>query len=171
VGSPLVAWAERQGYRVARRYRIGELAPLEGRAYPPMPEGAEIVTEPFPTPILPGARRLSLRRAASGEEIGRVVYVGAEERNRLLGTRECAAFDVAVARPYRGQGWGKALMGAMARQAVQEGYEGMQLHVIEGNTPAENLYFRSIGFTQVPEGYFVTMQKQTHPTEGGASQP
>jgi ribosomal protein S18 acetylase RimI-like enzyme len=163
--SPLIAWAERLGYAIRTRYRLGTLPLREGDVYPLLPEGAEALSAPFETPIIPNARRLSLRRVR-GEEIGRVIYCGSEERNRSLGTRECAAFDVAVSAPYRGQGWGRALMGEMARQAYREGYTDLQLHVVAGNTPAENLYFRSLRFTPVPEGNFVTLAKQKDQTKG-----
>ncbi len=158
-GSPQVAWAETQGYSVVMRYRLGELPLKEDGGYPPIPEGAEAMVEPFPASAIPGAQKLFLRYVGSRVEIGRVIYVGAEERNRLLGTRECAAFDVAVAPAYRGQGWGRAMMGEMARQALREGYTTLQLHVTAGNTPAENLYFRSLGFLPVPAGNFVTLRQ------------
>lgn len=156
-GSPLVAWAERQGYRVAVRYRLGILEPLSRVISPELPPGCEAVWEDFVTPLLPGAKRLILRRG--GERIAHVIAVESVERNRDLGTSEWAAYDVAVDAAHRGQGWGRALMRSLVKCVVREGATSVQLHMVQGNMPAENLYFRSMGFAPLPEGGFISLEK------------
>jgi ribosomal protein S18 acetylase RimI-like enzyme len=155
--SPLVAWAESRGYEIGSHSRVAVLEPLAGRNYPEIPTGARACIEDFQTPIVPRARVLRLIRGA--ELLGQVVYCGANERNHALHTRECAAFDVEITEGHRGQGWGKAMMGALVRQAITEGYTSMQLEYIAGNSPAENLYLRSIGFHVIPGGEFVAMRR------------
>ncbi len=155
-GSPLTAWAERQGYRVGPHYRLGVLSALDQVPDPSLPEDAEAVWENFATPLLPDAKRLVIRQ--EGTEIAHVIAVESTERRRVTGTREWAAFDVAVAEAHRGRGWGKTLMRSLAAQILSEGGNTLQLHMVQGNVPAEALYFRSLGFVPL-DGSFVSLEK------------
>ncbi|MEU2389958.1 GNAT family N-acetyltransferase [Streptomyces sp. NPDC007369] len=54
-------------------------------------------------------------------------------------------YDVAVAEPYRGRGYGRDLMLLAERTALAGGHRVLALHVFAGNTPALRLY-ESLGY-------------------------
>ncbi len=151
-------WAERRGYTILSTYKLGVL-PLPILS-PGSTEGSRAAWTDFQSPIMPNAKRLSLQSAETGEEIGWVVAADSSERNAATGSREWAAFDVAIRESWRGQGWGRVLMQHAAYLTSKQGATSLQLHVVEGNFAAEALYFRSMGFDQVPDGTFITLQKE-----------
>ncbi len=54
---------------------------------------------------------------------------------------------LAVAPPYRGQGWGSRLMATIEARAVARGARRLRLEVLVGNEPARRMY-RRLGYTE-----------------------
>jgi ribosomal-protein-alanine N-acetyltransferase len=63
--------------------------------------------------------------------------------------------NVVVALPYRGLGFGKALLRKVSEAAIREGVQTLVLDVRKGNLPAIALY-QALGFTvrQIRKGYY-----------------
>ncbi|WP_330311291.1 GNAT family N-acetyltransferase [Streptomyces sp. NBC_00523] len=87
-----------------------------------------------------GVRLDYLRR--EGETVGHVWEAPFEMHP---GMRIGYVFDVEVAEPYRGRGYGRALMLQAERIALAAGETRIGLHVVTANTPALRLY-ESLGY-------------------------
>ena len=154
----LVAVAQEAGYTIHARYELGLLPRPADLPQRETPDEARFAITPFPTPLIPGAMRLTM---TIGEvEAGHVVMAPGAERRRATGVNEWAAFDVAVRESFRGKGWGKHLMHSAVQWAFADaGADAVQLHVVLDNLPATNLYFRSLGFQRNERERFVTLKK------------
>jgi ribosomal protein S18 acetylase RimI-like enzyme len=89
-----------------------------------------------------GHRLAIVEDAASGQRVG---YTWWAERELTAG-RTAWIYDVYIDEPYRGRGFGRALMGAVEAQVREAGLVRIELHVWVDNHPATSLY-RSLGFT------------------------
>jgi GNAT superfamily N-acetyltransferase len=93
-------------------------------------------------PDTPGAvlRRLE----AEGETVG-TLWVGLDHTDPRDGRRLAWVWDVEVAEPYRGRGYGRALMLLAERECLAAGVPDLGLNVFAANAPANALY-RSLGY-------------------------
>ena len=83
----------------------------------------------------------------------------ADEIVSRYGHPEIPELAIAVGETYRGQGWGRMLLTALAEEAWREGHAAIDLQVGQRNEPAVALY-RSFGFEHVgePEGELLWMR-------------
>jgi ribosomal protein S18 acetylase RimI-like enzyme len=111
------------------------------------PERSRANMEAFVASTIPrgprteGHRMSIVEDAGSGERVG---YVWWAERELDAGPAAWI-YDVYIDEPFRGRGYGRALMGAVESQALEAGLARMELHVWVDNEPATSLY-RSLGF-------------------------
>lgn len=68
-------------------------------------------------------------------------------------------FDIIVDKEYRGNGYGKAVMKGILREALKQGIHKAYLQVVVGNTIAENLY-TSLGFQEVYRYWYRVKRNQ-----------
>jgi ribosomal protein S18 acetylase RimI-like enzyme len=88
-----------------------------------------------------------------GTAVGRV-WLGL---NHPRATPDCAfLYDIEVEEPYRGQGYGRALLAAAEDAARSHGIAGLELNVFGDNTPAIALY-RSAGYIVVQQQMRTTL--------------
>ncbi len=85
-----------------------------------------------------------------GETVGAVWFAP----NEAIGQGSLFLWDIAIAAPFRGRGYGRAALEALDRAALQLGYHSIRLHVFGDNEIARNLY-RSAGYVETD----VTMVK------------
>lgn len=85
-----------------------------------------------------------------GEQVGAVWFAPSE----AVGHGSLFLWDIAIAAPFRGRGYGRAALEALDRAALQLGYDSIRLHVFGDNDIARNLY-RSAGYIETD----VTMVK------------
>jgi ribosomal protein S18 acetylase RimI-like enzyme len=82
-----------------------------------------------------------------GAAVGHL-WVGLEHPR---GTSDCAfLYDIEVEEPYRGQGYGRALLAAAEDAVRSHGVSALELNVFGGNTTAIALYRRA-GYTVVQQ--------------------
>ncbi|MEY3734430.1 MAG: hypothetical protein RL347_1789 [Actinomycetota bacterium] len=84
----------------------------------------------------------------SGESVGFALWF--RNFSTWLGRHGVYLEDLYVRPTYRGQGYGKALLQALARIAVERGYGRFEWWVLDWNTPALEFY-RSIGAVPMDE--------------------
>lgn len=95
-------------------------------------------------PRTPGQQLSIVEDAVTGQRVGYTWW----------GTREVDAGDVAwiydvwIDEEHRGRGFGRSLMRALEREALDRGLDRLELHVWAGNERARSLY-RSLGFREI----------------------
>ena len=75
--------------------------------------------------------------------------------NDAIGDGSLFLWDIAIAPPFRGRGYGRAALVALDQVALELGYDSIRLHVFGDNQIARNLY-RSTGYAETD----VTMVKR-----------
>lgn len=91
---------------------------------------------------------LLIGQRADGGPVGRI-WLGLKHPR---GTAGCAfLYDIEVDEPYRGQGYGRALLAAAEEAARSHGASAIELNVFGGNAAAIALYRRA--------GYVVVQQQ------------
>jgi ribosomal protein S18 acetylase RimI-like enzyme len=89
----------------------------------------------------------------AGEPVGRI-WLGLEHPR---GTADCAfLYDIEVDEPYRGQGYGRALLAAAEEAARSRGLSALELNVFGGNAAAIALY-ESAGYLVVQQQMRTTL--------------
>jgi ribosomal protein S18 acetylase RimI-like enzyme len=100
----------------------------------------------------PGHR---LEVAEADEEVGRVGYLWFAPKETDAGV-VCWLYDLWVDEPYRGRGYGRAMMHRLVAEARAAGLTRIELNAFASNLRAQSLY-ASLGFVEMTRQYFLEL--------------